>query len=116
MNLVLNARDAIPEGGKITMTTENVTLEEEQAGSPSEGYPGKYVCISVEDTSAGMEEEVMSQIFEPFFSTRGNESGLGLSIVKSIVAQHKGWIKVQSKRGRGSTFKVYLPAVVTTRR
>ncbi len=111
MNLVVNARDAMPEGGRINIKAENVILEEEDCKAIPESRPGRFVCLSVEDTGEGMDKETMRHIFEPFFSTKevGKGTGLGLSVVYGIVKQHEGWINVESEVGRGSTFKVYLP-------
>jgi two-component system cell cycle sensor histidine kinase/response regulator CckA len=112
MNLAVNAKDAMPKGGRLTIKTKNVTLEEEYHKVIPEARPGKFACLSVEDTGFGMDKEIIPRIFEPFFSTKGSGKriGLGLSAVYGIVKQHEGWINVYSEPGRGSTFKVYLPA------
>jgi PAS domain S-box-containing protein len=112
MNLVVNARDAMPKGGKLTIKTENVSLDEECFKVIPEARPGKFICLSVMDTGIGMDKEIIQHIFEPFFSTKkaGKGIGLGLSVVYGIVKQHEGWINVYSEVGQGSTFKVYLPA------
>ena len=111
MNLAVNARDAMPKGGKLSIKTENVVVDETYCENTPEGRPGDFVCISVEDSGIGMDEETLERIFEPFFSTKrpGKGSGLGLAVVYGIVKQHDGWINVYSKRGHGSTFKIYLP-------
>jgi len=114
MNLVVNAKDAMSmtNGGKLTIKTENVTLNEEHCRGIPEAWPGKFVCLSVADTGVGMDEETIQHIFEPFFSTKdaGKGTGLGLSVVYGIVQQHGGWINVHSDPRQGSTFNVYLPA------
>jgi two-component system, cell cycle sensor histidine kinase and response regulator CckA len=111
MNLVLNAEEAMPEGGKLTIETETVSLDEDQCQRMPDAHPGTFVRLSVTDTGVGMDEETLQRIFEPFFSTKQKATGLGLSIAHSIVRQHDGWIDVDSEIGRGSTFRVYLPAV-----
>jgi CheY-like chemotaxis protein len=112
MNLVVNARDAMPEGKKITIKTENVDIDEGYCEIYKYAHPGKFVCLSVEDIGIGMDKEVIQHIFEPFFTTKGpgKGTGLGLSVVYGIVKQNEGWINVYSELGRGSVFKVYLPA------
>lgn len=113
MNLAVNARDAMLNGGQLTIRTENVVLEEADCEKRTDMKPGKFVLISFEDTGSGMDEETIQHIFEPFYSTKspGMGTGLGLSVVYGIVKQHKGWINVDSEPNQGSTFKVYLPAL-----
>ena len=112
MNLAVNARDAMPKGGKLTIKTENIPLDEETSKAIPEALPGQFVRLSVEDTGVGMHKAMLDQIFDPFFSTKspGVGTGLGLSVVHGIIKQHKGWVNVYSEPGLGSTFKVYLPA------
>ena len=113
MNLVTNARDSMPEGGQLTISTEPITLNDEFVGTRGYGEPGPFVMISVADKGAGMDNLVQERIFEPFFTTKetGKGTGLGLSIVYGIVKQHNGYIQVSSEPGNGTTFKIYLPVI-----
>ena len=112
MNLAVNARDAMPKGGRLLVETSETMVGEEAARMHPDAAPGRYVCLSVTDTGSGMTPEVMSRIFEPFFTTKepGKGTGLGLATVFGIVKQHKGWVTVQSEPSRGACFQVYLPA------
>ena len=111
LNLCINARDAMPTGGTLTLSARNETLVDAPAGLPS----GNYLLIEVADTGTGMSPEVLARIWEPFFTTKaeGQGTGLGLATVRGILAQHGGTITVESAPGRGSVFRVYLPATMS---
>ncbi|MDY7031272.1 MAG: ATP-binding protein, partial [Thermodesulfobacteriota bacterium] len=111
MNLVVNARDAMPNGGVLTIKTEQVQLDESYLKTYDYARPGRFVCLSISDSGIGMDEETVQHIFEPFFTTKGpgEGSGLGLSVVYGIIKEHQGWINVYSEPGQGSTFRIYLP-------
>ncbi len=113
MNLVVNARDAMPGGGKIFLETRNALFNEEDCKLYSNAEPGEFVCFSVRDTGEGIEPSILDRIFEPFFTTKaqGKGTGLGLSAIYGIVKKHGGWINVESIPDDGATFKIYLPAI-----
>ncbi len=112
MNLSINARDAMPNGGTLAIDLQNVVLSEQEANLHFKAAPGPYVVLSVKDAGTGIAPEIMNQIFDPFFTTKepGKGTGLGLSSVLSIVKSHGGFIDVQSELGMGTEFKIYLPA------
>ncbi len=116
MNLATNARDAMPEGGALSLTTEDIDLKEGFIGTHGSGRPRKYARITVIDSGTGMDEQTREKIFDPFFTTKeaGKGTGLGLAIVYGIVKQHDGIINVESEAGKGTAFKVYLPLIATT--
>jgi PAS domain S-box-containing protein len=114
MNFAVNARDAMPRGGKLKISTGAVELDEEAVKLHSERRPGRFVTLTVADTGVGMDEGTLKRIFEPFFTTKdvGKGTGLGLPTAHGIIKQHHGWIEVQSRPEHGSTFVVFLPVKV----
>lgn len=117
MNLCVNARDAMPRGGRLTILTQSVVIGPEAAESSPEARPGAFLSLSVMDTGCGMDETTQKRIFEPFFTTKdlGQGTGLGLSTVYGIIKQHQGWIEVESVLQKGSTFRIFLPALTENR-
>ena len=114
MNLSVNARDAMPEGGKLSVRLDAVTVEAEYAEVHPEAHPGRFVRLRVNDTGCGMDSVTLTHLFEPFFTTKeiGKGTGLGLATVYGIVKQHEGWIEAKSEPGKGSTFDVFFPVSV----
>ncbi|HSH15143.1 MAG TPA: PAS domain S-box protein, partial [Verrucomicrobiae bacterium] len=115
MNLCVNARDAMPQGGKLTVGAENLVLDEVYAGMNPDAQPGPYVVVRVEDTGTGVPVEIQERIFDPFFTTKelGKGTGLGLSTTLGILRGHGGFVNLYSEPGKGAKFKVYLPAKTT---
>jgi CheY-like chemotaxis protein len=116
LNLCLNARDAMPGGGTLTLAAEAVEVSEEEAARlPGEARPGRFVRLTVEDTGCGMSDDVKARLYEPFFTTKGvgKGTGLGLPMVQGIVKQHRGWVTFTSTPGAGTRFHVYLPPAAT---
>jgi two-component system cell cycle sensor histidine kinase/response regulator CckA len=116
MNLAVNARDAMPNGGVLRITAENIFLDDAFARMNLEAHPGSYIVATVSDTGTGIPAELLERIFDPFFTTKevGKGTGLGLSTILGIVKNHGGFVKVDSKVGQGSQFKVYLPTIRDT--
>lgn len=112
MNLAVNAREAMPKGGDLFIKTENLTLDESAVEIMPDARPGRFVCVTMQDTGTGMHADTIEHIFEPFFSTKGpgKGTGLGLSVVYGIIRQHEGWIHVYSEINQGAIFKIFLPA------
>ena len=112
MNLAVNARDAMPNGGRVSITTALETIHRAPTPIDSERRDGEYLCLTFSDTGTGMDTQVLSRIFEPFFTTKpvGKGTGLGLSTVFGIVRQHQGWLEVESTPNQGTTFRIYFPA------
>ncbi|HSU53256.1 MAG TPA: ATP-binding protein, partial [Candidatus Dormibacteraeota bacterium] len=116
LNLCVNARDAMPQGGRLSFAADNVQLSAEDAAQIPEGKPGEYVSLLVSDTGTGMPAEVRARMFEPFFTTKGEGqgTGIGLSTVLRIVKSHNGFLRVESEPGQGTTFEVFLPRAENT--
>ena len=117
LNLAVNARDAMPRGGRLSVRIAVVDVDEEHVQRHPEARPGRFVCVTKTDTGIGIPPENLSRIFEPFFTTKevGKGTGLGLATVYGIVKQHQGWVEVESTVGKGTTFRIYIPFVGETR-
>jgi CheY-like chemotaxis protein len=113
MNLAVNSRDAMPNGGRLVIETSAVEFDESDCERSAQARPGSFVCLNVSDTGCGITPEILPNIFEPFFTTKetGKGTGLGLSTVFGIIRQHQGWINVYSEIGQGTTFRIYLPRI-----
>ena len=115
MNLCINAKDAMPDGGRLRIETRNITVDEDYCSLHIGAKPGRHVLIEIADTGIGMSKETMDRMFDPFFTTKGWDfkkgTGLGLSVAKGIVDGHGGWITCESEPGQGTTFRVYFPAI-----
>jgi len=115
MNLAINSRDAMPDGGRLSVRTENIALGREDSEQIEEAYPGQFVRLTIEDSGQGMDLKTQQRVFEPFFTTKVEEkgTGLGLSSVYGIVKQHGGWINLYSEPGQGTVFRIYLPGITS---
>ncbi len=113
VNIMVNAQDAMPAGGKIIIRTENIDFDKSNYHMIPNARVGKFVCLTIEDTGIGMDKETLAHVFDPFFTTKnvGEGTGLGLSVVYGIVEKHKGWIHIKSKPNKGTIFQVYLPTI-----
>ena len=111
VNLCVNARDAIDGTGRITIESANTTIDSGYCAANVEAVPGEYVCLTISDSGSGMDKEIQSRIFEPFYTTKelGKGTGLGLSTVYGAVKQNGGFINIYSEPGQGTTFSIYLP-------
>ncbi|MGH9808798.1 MAG: two-component system sensor histidine kinase NtrB, partial [Terriglobia bacterium] len=111
MNLALNARDAMPDGGKLTLSTTEIVIDEPYRARSSEAQIGRHVCLTVKDNGHGMDAVTMSRIFEPFFTTKepGKGTGMGMATVYGVLKQHNGWIEVESAPSRGATMRAFFP-------
>jgi PAS domain S-box-containing protein len=113
LNLTVNAVDAMPNGGTLTIKTQNKMIPDHADNLPADSRPGNFVCLSFHDSGEGIDKKVIPRIFEPFFTTKAKGTGLGLSVVYGIVKQHNGWVNVHSEAGGGTTFSVHFPALAS---
>jgi len=111
MNLALNSRDAMPDGGKLTLSTTMVEIDDAYCARTPDAQPGRFICLTVKDSGHGMDSATLNRIFEPFFTTKepGKGTGMGLATVYGVLKQHEGWVEVDSALRRGTTFRAYLP-------
>jgi CheY-like chemotaxis protein len=112
MNLAVNARDAMPNGGHVSIATHSTQIRRGPTPLDPEARDGEFICLTFSDTGTGMDSQILSRIFEPFFTTKpaGKGTGLGLSTVFGIARQHQGWVEVESKVGQGTAFRIFFPA------
>jgi CheY-like chemotaxis protein len=115
LNLVVNARDAMPKGGRLIVSTGVVIFPEATGRGPEQSRPGEFVCLTVSDTGTGIDPEILPHIFEPFFTTKevGKGTGLGLATVYGVMQQHEGWVSVESVPGQSTTFRAYFPRLTS---
>ncbi len=113
INLAVNARDAMPDGGKICIRTKNVLVDKEYCRTYKYARPGRFICLTIRDSGGGMDHAILERIFEPFFTTKGigKGTGMGLSVVYGIVKKHDGWINVETSPGKGAEFRIFLPVI-----
>ena len=111
MNLALNSRDAMPDGGKLTLSTNAIEINDAYCARTPDAQPGRFICLTVKDSGHGMDSATLNRIFEPFFTTKepGKGTGMGLATVYGVLKQHEGWVEVESALRRGTTFRAYLP-------
>lgn len=113
LNLAVNSSEAMPKSGELIIKTENKMIDDHYVSLMPDARPGPFVCLTITDTGEGMDRDTLQHIFEPFFTTKKGGTGLGLSVVYGIIKQHNGWVNVYSERGKGTTFNIYFPSVIS---